>query len=91
MCDVFPPQAKNQFDDAGDIIDTGFPCQLDAERGTLAIIGAPPGLALVGAYALSRTGLGNLFAQSARDAAIITAARAAGRPPRRHGMRCRSS
>ncbi len=72
MCDVFPPQVKNQFEDAANIIDTGFPCQLDAERGTLAIIGAPPGLTLVGAYALSRTGLGNLFAQSGRDAAIIT-------------------
>ncbi len=49
MCDFFPPQAKDQFEDAADTIDTGFPCQFDAERGTLAITGAPPGLALVGA------------------------------------------
>jgi hypothetical protein len=72
-CGSFPPSAPAPHLGGCDgLIDTGFPCQVDAERGTLSITGAPPALALVGGYPFSRTALDSLCAEIGHDASIIT-------------------
>jgi hypothetical protein len=72
MCEAFPPPDAQQPDALGSFVDTGFPCQVDAERGTLTITGAPPALAFVGGYPFSRTALDNLSAEIGYDASVIT-------------------
>jgi hypothetical protein len=72
-CDAFPPRDwAAQSDGCDGLIDTGFPCQVDIDRGTLTVTGAPPGLALVGGYSFSRMALDLLSDETSDDASIIT-------------------
>jgi len=71
-CESFPPSAPaSPLDGCDGLIDTGFPCQVDAERGTLSITGAPPGLALIGSYAFPRGGVDETLGEAAPDASLI--------------------
>jgi non-ribosomal peptide synthetase component E (peptide arylation enzyme) len=71
VCDAFPPPDDRTNEAAGAFVDTGFPCQVDADRGTLTVTGSPAGLALVGGYAFPRTALDTVSAEAGRDASII--------------------
>jgi AMP-binding enzyme len=72
VCDAFPPADGRQPNETDAFIDTGFSCQVDADRGTLTITGAPPALALVGGYPFSRSALDNLSAEIGTDGSLIT-------------------
>jgi hypothetical protein len=53
------------------LLDTGFPCHVHAERGTLSITGAPPGLAMIGSYAFSRSAVDETLGEAAPEASVI--------------------
>jgi hypothetical protein len=67
---VFPP-AENESDAQADpFVDTGFPCQADADRGTLTITGGPPGLSTVGGYRFARRELDSALGGPASNGTI---------------------
>jgi hypothetical protein len=71
-CESFPPGGPaSPLDGCDGLIDTGFPCHVDAERGTLSITGAPPGLAMIGSYAFSRSGVDETLGEAAPEASVI--------------------
>ena len=66
--DIFPPADEPTDPVASAFIDTGVPCQVDPERGTLTITGGPPGLTLVGSYRFPRSEFDGILAEVAPDA-----------------------
>lgn len=71
----FPPGAERGDApflkaDASGLLDTGYPCRVDTETGTLAVTGPPAGMVSVGGYRFGLRELQNLIERAAHGATI---------------------